>query len=105
MAADATETISGNMWRWNNPAVFQLVADSRAMEQTSEEFYENGRSILKAFVTDMAYINIMNIPTTIPTNSYDWQGYPKADNAYAVPYSWWSSAKEMVVNVQPTGNQ
>jgi peptide/nickel transport system substrate-binding protein len=105
MAADATETINGNMWRWNNPEVFELVAASRAMEQNSEEFYENGRSILKAFVTDMAYINIMNIPTTIPTNSYYWQGYPKADNAYAVPYSWWSSAKEMVVNVQPTGNK
>lgn len=102
-AVDSNETISGNMYRWDNPEVFELVKASGNMEQNTEEFYATGRSILQAFTTDMAYINIMNIPTTIPTNSYYWSGYPKADNAYAVPYSWWSSAKEMVLNVEPTG--
>jgi peptide/nickel transport system substrate-binding protein len=101
--ADSSETISGNVYRWDNQEVFDLVTASRTMEQNTEEFYANGRAILQAFTTDMAYINIMNIPTTIPTNSYYWSGYPKADNAYAVPYSWWSSAKEMVLNVEPTG--
>jgi peptide/nickel transport system substrate-binding protein len=46
---------------------------------------------------------MMNIPTTIPTNEYYWAGFPKADNYYAVPYSWWSSAKEMVANIEATG--
>ncbi|MEZ4675761.1 MAG: hypothetical protein R2932_16165 [Caldilineaceae bacterium] len=46
-------------------------------------------------------INMMNIPTTIPTNEYYFTGFP---NYYAVPYSWWSSAKEMVATVEPTGN-
>ena len=75
------------------------------MDPTSEEFQENGRLILKEFIKDMSYLNMMNIPTTIPTNEYYWTGYPKADNYYAVPYSWWSSAKEMVANVEPTGNK
>lgn len=104
-AVDSTETISGNVYRWNNEKVFELVKASGTVELNSEEFYETGRSIIKEFVTNMAYINIMNIPTTIPTNSYYWQGYPKADNAYAVPYSWWSSAKEMVVTIEPTGQK
>jgi peptide/nickel transport system substrate-binding protein len=104
-AVDSSETISGNVYRWDNPEVFELVKASGNMEQNTEEFYATGRAILQAFTTDMAYINIMNIPTTIPTNSYYWSGYPKADNAYAVPYSWWSSAKEMVLNIQPTGNK
>ena len=105
MAVDATEQISGNMWRWNNQKAFDLLQASKAMEQDSDAFYENGRSVLKEFVTDMAYINIMNIPTTIPTNNHYWKNFPKADNAYAVPYSWWSSAKQIVLHVEPTGNK
>ncbi len=105
MAVDATEQISGNMWRWNNQNAFDLLQASKAMEQDSDAFYENGRSVLKEFVTDMAYINIMNIPTTIPTNNHYWKNFPKADNAYAVPYSWWSSAKQIVLHVEPTGNK
>jgi peptide/nickel transport system substrate-binding protein len=103
--ANATDQITGNQYRWNNPKVFDLVKASLQMEQNTDQFYENGRSIIKEFVTDMAYINIMNIPTTIPTNSYYWTNFPKQDNFYAVPYSWWSSAKKIVLNVQPTGQQ
>jgi peptide/nickel transport system substrate-binding protein len=101
---DSSETITGNMYRWNNETVDQLVLDSMSLETNTEEFYEIGRQIIQQFVTDMAYINIMDIPTTIPTNEYYWTGFPKLDNYYAVPYSWWSSAKEIVLNVQPTGN-
>jgi peptide/nickel transport system substrate-binding protein len=103
--ANATEQISGDQYRWNNAKVFDLVKASNQMEQGTDQFYENGRSIIKEFVTDMAYINIMNIPTTIPTNSHYWKNFPKQDNYYAVPYSWWSSAKKIVLNVQPTGQQ
>ncbi|HWQ11482.1 MAG TPA: ABC transporter substrate-binding protein [Roseiflexaceae bacterium] len=105
MDADATETITGNQYRWNNPKVFDLVKSSYALDSTTPEFQEIGRSILKEFVTDMAYINLMNIPTTIPTNSTYWKGFPKADNPYAVPYSWWSSAKQITLKIEPTGQQ
>jgi len=101
--ANATEPISGNPYRWNNPEVFELVNASVQMDQSSEEFYETGRSIIKAFVTDMAYLNIMNIPTTVPTNSTYWTNWPKEDNFYALPYPWWSSAKKVVQNIEPTG--
>ena len=101
--ANATEQISGNSYRWNNPKVFELVKASTQMDQSSDQFTANGREIIKHFVTDMAYINIMNIPTTIPTNNHYWKNFPKQDNFYAVPYSWWSSAKKMTLNVQPTG--
>ncbi len=103
LPADSTELITGNMWRWENQTAFDLIADSKTMHSTEQQFRDNGVGVLKEFVTDMGYINIMNIPTTIPTNSYYWTGYPKQDNYYAVPYSWWSSAKEMIVNVEPTG--
>ena len=103
--ADSSDLIVGNMWRWDNQTAFDLLTESRAMDQSDPKFRENGRALLQEFVKDMAYINIMNIPTTIPTNEYYWTGYPKQDNYYAVPYSWWSSAKEMVLNVEPTGNQ
>ncbi|MCA9883078.1 MAG: ABC transporter substrate-binding protein [Anaerolineaceae bacterium] len=101
--ADATDTNSGNQYQWSNATVDQLVKDAKQIETTTEEFRQIGREIIQQFVTDMAYINIMNIPTTIPTNEYYWTGFPKRDNYYAVPYSWWSSVKEIVANIEPTG--
>lgn len=100
---DATDTNDGNQYQWSNETVDQLVKNAKQLETTTEEFRQIGREIIQQFVTDMAYINIMNIPTTIPTNEYYWTNFPKRDNYYAVPYSWWSSAKEIVVNIQPTG--
>lgn len=102
-AANATDAISGNVFRWNDATVDSLVKSSIQMDQTSNQFYENGQSIAKAFIKDMAYINLMNIPTTVPTNSHYWKNFPKQDNYYAVPYTWWSSAKMIVLHVQPTG--
>jgi peptide/nickel transport system substrate-binding protein len=102
--ADSSEQNIGNRQQWENQTVFDLVAASKSLPQDSEEFYENGRLIMKEFIKDMSWINMMDIPTTIPTNEYYWTGFPKADNYYAVPYSWWSSAKEMVANIEPTGN-
>jgi peptide/nickel transport system substrate-binding protein len=102
-SADAKDQIVGNTYRWRNDQVFDLVRQSLRTDQTSPEFQQLGREILQQFVTDMAYINIMNIPTTIPTNSHYWTNFPKQDNAYAVPYSWWSSAKKILVSVEPTG--
>jgi peptide/nickel transport system substrate-binding protein len=101
--ADSMDRNGGNRQQWENETVFKLVSDSLTLNQESEEFYENGRLIMKEFVKDMSWINLMDIPTTIPTNEYYWTGFPKADNYYAVPYSWWSSAKEMVAGVKPTG--
>jgi peptide/nickel transport system substrate-binding protein len=100
---DAPDPNVGNFYQWGNETAMELVARSKQLENTSDEFREIGREIIQQFVTDMAYINIMNIPTTIPTNDYYWTGFPKQDNYYAVPYSWWSSAKEMVANITPTG--
>ena len=101
--ADSSETNIGNRQQWDNETVYQLVEDSKPLPLDSEEFFENGRLIMKEFVTDMSWINMMNIPTTIPTNEHYWTGFPKADDYYAVPYSWWSSAKEMVARIEPTG--
>jgi peptide/nickel transport system substrate-binding protein len=100
---DSTERNDQNIFQWDSEAVYALVEESHSMEQDSEEFYENGRLIMKEFVKDMAWLNMMNIPTTIPTNEYYWTGFPKADNYYAVPYSWWSSCKAIFANIKPTG--
>ena len=102
-AADATEPNSGNVYQWANETVDGLVAEAKQHETTSEEFYEIGRQIIQEFVTDLAYINIMNIPTTIPNNETYFTGWPKQDNYYAVPYSWWSSIKSVIARLEQTG--
>ena len=103
LPVDSSDTISGNMWRSSDETIDALVKESLALEQDTDRFYEIGREIIQQLVTDMEYINIMNIPTTIPNNEYYWTNFPKQDNYYAVPYSWWSSAKEIVLNIEPTG--
>ena len=105
LAPDATTPISGNAFRWNNTKVHALVAESQTLPTDSARFREIGQEISKEFIKDMAWINIMNIPTTIPTNDYYWTGYPKQENFYAVPYSWWSSTREMIINIKPTGKR
>jgi len=83
--------------------IFDIVSESASLEIGTEEFVENGRQIAKYLTEDMQMINLMNIPTTIPTNSTYWTNFPKQDNFYAAPYTWWSSFKKTVTNVEPTG--
>ena len=82
---------------------FDLVTKAVSMDQATPEFLTTGQDIMKEIVQNMYYINMMNIPTTIPTNSTYWTGFPKADNQYAVPYTWWSSFKKILINLKPTG--
>ena len=52
-----------------DPAIFDLVKASASLETTSDAFVENGREVMKMLTDDMQVINLMNIPTTIPTNN------------------------------------
>lgn len=101
---DHPDPNDGNQMQWYSEEMDSLLDQAVHMEQTTEEFFAVGRSIMQEFVTDMAYLNIMNIPTTIPTNDYYWTNWPKQDNYYAVPYSWWSSIKSVIVRLEPAGN-
>jgi peptide/nickel transport system substrate-binding protein len=101
--ADSTDVLNGNYLRVTDPSILELVAASKSLEIGSDPFVENGREIAKKLVEGMQVINLMNIPTTIPTNNTYWTNYPKQDNFYAAPYTWWSSFKKTLINIQPTG--
>ncbi len=103
--ADSTEVLNGNYLRVTDQEIFDLVQASKAMEIGSDEFVANGQEIAKKLTEGMQLISLMNIPTTIPTNNTYWTNYPKQANFYAAPYSWWSSFKKTLVNIQPTGKQ
>jgi peptide/nickel transport system substrate-binding protein len=102
---NSSEALTGNFFRVTNTKIFDLIKASTSMETTSQPFITNGQEIMKELIKDMSVINIMNIPTTIPTNSFYWKNYSKQDNFYAAPYSWWSSFKKTLVNIQPTGQK
>ena len=102
---DSSDALSGNYLRVTDPEIFKLVADSQKLPTDDPQFAENGRSIIKKLTEGMQEINLMNIPTTIPTNSAYWTNYPKQDNFYAAPYSWWSSFKKTILNIKATGKQ
>jgi peptide/nickel transport system substrate-binding protein len=93
----------GNSWRITDEKIFNLIADAGSMDQSKPEFLQAGQDIVKEMISQMVYIDMMNIPTTIPTNDTYWTNFPKGDNAYAVPYTWWSSFKKILVTIKPTG--
>lgn len=101
--ANSDEALTGNFMRVTDPAIFEIVKESAALETSSDEYIENGRKIAQMLTTGMQEINLMSIPTTIPTNSTYWTNYSKQDNFYAAPYTWWSSFKKTLVNIEPTG--
>ncbi len=103
--ATATDQITGNADRITDEKVFGLITAASSMDQATPAFLDTGRQVIQQMIQNMEYINMMNIPTTIPTNGTYWTGFPKQDNAYAVPYTWWSSFKKILVNIKPTGQQ
>ncbi len=88
---NATDAIIGNTDRINDQKVFDLIKQGQSMDQSTPQFLDTGRQVMQLMVQNMYYINMMNIPTTIPTNSSYWTNFPKQGNQYAVPYTWWSS--------------
>ena len=54
-------------------------------------------------ISDMANINISDIPTTIPENWHYWKNWPTANNYYATPLTWWSCFKIVAMSLEPTG--
>jgi peptide/nickel transport system substrate-binding protein len=98
---DSTATLNGNLARITDKSMFDLVAKAGKLPQDSAEFKTLGTDGMKIITENMYYINMMNISTTIPTNTTYWTNFPKQDNAYAVPYTWWSSFKKILVSVKP----
>jgi len=101
--ANSTEELTGNIDRINDPKVFDLLKQAGSIDQSKPEFLDTGRQVTQLMIQNMYYMNMMNIPTTIPTNSTYWTGFPKLENAYAVPYTWWSSFKNILPQLKPTG--
>ncbi|MCB9118928.1 MAG: ABC transporter substrate-binding protein [Caldilineaceae bacterium] len=98
---DSSEQLSGNYNRITNQVIFDKIAEAGAMDMSQPEFTAAGQEIIKEMITNMYYINMMNIPTTIPTNETYWTNFPKQENPYAVPYTWWSSFKKILTNIEP----
>ena len=103
--ANSTDQITGNTNRITDQKVFDLIGKATSMDQSTPEFLDTGRQVIQQIIQNMEYINMMNIPTTIPTNNTYWTNFPKQENPYAVPYTWWSSFKKILVNLKPTGQQ
>ncbi len=102
-STDADQRLDGNYVRITDPRIYDLVAAGATVPTDDPKMAELGRDIQEIVVEEMYMLPLMSIPTTIPTNNTYWTNYTKADNFYALPYSWWSSFKKTVVNIEPSG--
>jgi peptide/nickel transport system substrate-binding protein len=100
---DSTDALTGNFLRITDQEIFDIVQAAATVPSNSPEMVEMGQQIMQRMVEEMMLIPLMSIPTTIPTNNTYWTNYPKADNFYALPYTWWSSFKQTLVNIRPAG--
>lgn len=103
-STDADLRLDGNYARITDERIFDLVAEGATVPTDDPKMVELGQEIQKIVVEEMYMLPLMSIPTTIPTNNTYWSGYTKQDNFYALPYTWWSSFKKTLVNIEPTGN-
>jgi peptide/nickel transport system substrate-binding protein len=101
--ATSDEPLNGNWMRVTDQGIFDIVTKSASLPTGSAENIANGNAIAQKLTATMQAINLMSIPTTVPTNSTYWTNYSKQDNFYAAPYTWWSSFKKTLVNITPTG--
>src|SRR5205085_8001795 len=74
---NSTDPITGNAGRITDPKVFDLITKASSLDQTTPEFVDTGQQIIQQMIQNMEYINMMNIPTTIPTNGTYWTNFPK----------------------------
>lgn len=102
---NSNERIKGNEMRFGTPELDALIATMESISPSTKEYNDTVVKIQQILVENMAVIPVMNIPTTIPTNDYYWTNWPKQDNYYAEPYSWWSSFKQILLNIEPTGKK
>ena len=103
MPVESTDPLVGNFLRITDQEIFDIVQAAATVPSNSPEMVEMGQQIMRRMVEEMMLIPLMSIPTTIPTNNTYWTNYPKADNFYALPYTWWSSFKQTLVNIRPAG--
>lgn len=101
-STDADQRLDGNYARIIDEDIFALVEEGATIPTDSPRMAELGREIQEIVVENMYMLPLMSIPTTIPTNSTYWTGYTKQDNFYALPYTWWSSFKKTLANIEPT---
>jgi peptide/nickel transport system substrate-binding protein len=103
LPADSNTAAVANLLRWDNKDADRKIEAMLEIPSEKPEAIEAQREILKMMISDMADINISDIPTTIPENWHYWKNWPTANNYYATPLTWWSCFKVVVMNLEPTG--
>ena len=81
-----------NSFRYSNPAldavVDQMLQTSPTDVDTMKGLYHDAMAI---WLKDLPVVPVTQAPALVPFNSTYWQGWPRADNAWNMPVSWWAT--------------
>ncbi len=87
-----------NGWRYSNPAydaiVTQLGATSPLLNKTgSIALFKQAMTI---YYADLPSIPMVQAPAFVPVNTFQWTGWPTAENPWIMPVPWWAQLTLMI---------
>jgi peptide/nickel transport system substrate-binding protein len=97
------EQAPGNRARWSNDRVSQLIDDLAGMDSSDPEVIKMITEINQEFVKELPFIPMFGTSKFVPVDTYYWEGFQTADNAFEGPWWWWSQFKFYTPHIKPSG--
>lgn len=94
---------SGNRTRYKNDHVSKLVEELNALNSDDPSVIDKTMEITKIFVEEMPNIPMFGTSKFVPVDTYYWEGFQSAENAFEGPWWWWSQFKFYTPHIKPTG--
>ncbi|MDR1302166.1 MAG: ABC transporter substrate-binding protein, partial [Treponema sp.] len=95
----------GNTSRWRNDTASRLLDELAPLPSDDPEVVQKVTQFLQEYVREIPNVAMYGTSKFVPVNTYYWNGFQTAENAFEGPWWWWSQFKYYLPHYQPTGNK
>lgn len=91
-----------NMARWNTPAAQrfgQIVDEMSKTAPGADELIDLTTDAYKLLAQEVPFVPLVQEPVIVPFNTSRWQGWPTAENPYAMPLIAWGQFHQIIHNL------
>lgn len=94
------ERVSANWGRWENAEYDEIIDEMAAYAIGAPEVGELWQDSLEIWLDELPAIPMYQQLRIIPFNTTYWRNWPEADNNYYMPFTWWASTMQLLVNLE-----